>query len=983
LVKYDQFCDGNLGNNNYEYEQCGDHICPGYIISRVKENSSGNFINAYAYFDGLGRKIQTIAFGEGNKSIVSKLFYDEMGRNYLAEGPFFSAGVGYPKTPPSEYPWVETIFDYRGRPVEISSPNDEYGIVSITCDYNGFSAVTTDPDGSQSTEKKDYLGRIIQIIEHADAGLQYTNYTYNAAGDMLNVTDHHGNLTTINYDTLGRKINMTDPDMGFWQYTYDANGNLKTQTDAKNQVITFTYDNLNRVTKKEYSTSDPTVTYTYDFGIQNGIGRVFSVTNLNVTTTYNAYDTVGRAVSVSKQISGDPNTYTTLYGYDLSGKLISTTYPDNYQVNNYFHTGTGFLHMVLGITDSTEYATFTDYEPTGKIGKIEHGNGTATRYTYDSKSTRLFDILTQDPSKIPENDLQRRQYSYSRAGDIEQITDDLREIRYNYTYDKLHRLLTESNTGSYDPLTYTYNAIGNITTQSVGSTTANYIYNTVHKHAVNQISLYGTDYYYTYDANGNMTSGPDFTDPMQIASKTITYNADNMPVQIEHAGTVVTNFIYNGNGVRAAKSVQGGSTTFYISANFEVVDGEPVKYIFAGNLRIARVTASEKDYFHKDHLGSSTVMTDDTGTPFEASEFMPFGKLRDHIGTEVTDYKFTDQELDNSTNLYNYNARMYDPVIGRFISPDSIVPNPFDPQSLNRYSYCLNNPLIYVDPSGHYYIPWEGIIGGIIGGISAGIQTDWDSEAVWIGQNIGFIAGELGSYVGSWYGGVFGGEIAASIVGGAVSGATSGGLNAAYYGGDIGNSMLSGAGYGAVGGAVFGAINYGYDGGWGDPSRIAVQGLAGGGLAELQGGEFKDGFTFAFSTAMAAWSYNKITSSVPRTKGPTKPAEYKLGKHGTIKIDPDRVQFGNGNNDPTKPIGGGWLDFNEGSKLSNFMAKKVFSMHPISIHHDTIGQQWFSKAVWTYAKWPTMIYSAVETWGALAATNNFQNNFAIYFSGNR
>jgi len=308
--------DGGQALTEYhEYEQCGDQICPGYIINRVKEDSLGNFINVYAYFDGLGRKIQTIAFGENNKSIVSKLFYDEMGRNYLAEGPFFGAGVGYPKTPPSEYPWVETTFDYRGRAVEISSPNDEYGIVSITCDYSGYSAVTTDPDGSQSTEKKDYLGRIIQVIEHADAGLQYTNYTYNAAGDMLSVTDHHGNQTTINYDTLGRKINMTDPDMGFWQYTYDANGNLKTQTDAKNQVITFTYDNLNRVTQKSYSTSDSTVTYTYDLSIQNGIGYLYSVTNSNVTTNYNAYDTMGRAVSVSKQISGDPNTYTTVYGY--------------------------------------------------------------------------------------------------------------------------------------------------------------------------------------------------------------------------------------------------------------------------------------------------------------------------------------------------------------------------------------------------------------------------------------------------------------------------------------------------------------------------------------------------------------------------------------------------------------------------------------------------------------------------------------------
>ena len=63
---------------------------------------------------------------------------------------------------------------------------------------------------------------------------------------------------------------------------------------------------------------------------------------------------------------------------------------------------------------------------------------------------------------------------------------------------------------------------------------------------------------------------------------------------------------------------------------------------------------------------------------------------------------YTDQELDSETGLYNYDTRLYDPVIGRFISPDSVVPDWYDPQSLNRYSYCRNNPLRYTDPSGHY-----------------------------------------------------------------------------------------------------------------------------------------------------------------------------------------------------------------------------------------------------------------------------------------
>jgi RHS repeat-associated protein len=99
-------------------------------------------------------------------------------------------------------------------------------------------------------------------------------------------------------------------------------------------------------------------------------------------------------------------------------------------------------------------------------------------------------------------------------------------------------------------------------------------------------------------------------------------------------------------------------------------------------------------------------MTDASGYVIESTEYVPFGSQRSHTGTKTSDYRYTDQELDADgpdaeNGLYNYNARLYDPFIGRFISPDTIVPEPFNPQSLNRYTYCLYNPLIYVDPSGH------------------------------------------------------------------------------------------------------------------------------------------------------------------------------------------------------------------------------------------------------------------------------------------
>jgi len=382
----------------------------------------------------------------------------------------------------------------------------------------------------------------------------------------------------------------------------------------------------------------------------------------------------------------------------------------------------------VDITNLTTYAEISDYLPNGKIGKIEYGNDTATAYTYDSQSIRLSSILAQklDGTGHPVSDLLNRSYAYTAAGDISQIIDGRRSITYTYTYDALHRLTSESNTGTYDPISYTYDAIGNMLTRTVGSDTFTYTYDTAHKHAVKTINAFGGNYNYSYDANGNMTAGPDFTDPAQIGWRTISYNADNMPTQIEHVkggSTVTTDIVYDGNSARAKKTVLGGNTTYYINENFEIIGSSPVKYVFAGNLRIAMIAASGVNYFHKDHLGSSNVITDNTGATVEITEYMPFGSIREHTGAETSNYKFTDQELDPESGLYNYNARLYDPVIGRFLSADTIVPYPFDPQILNRYSYVRNNPLIYIDPSGHFLgdlsgFGFDGIDGDDDGGDS-------------------------------------------------------------------------------------------------------------------------------------------------------------------------------------------------------------------------------------------------------------------------
>jgi RHS repeat-associated protein len=114
-------------------------------------------------------------------------------------------------------------------------------------------------------------------------------------------------------------------------------------------------------------------------------------------------------------------------------------------------------------------------------------------------------------------------------------------------------------------------------------------------------------------------------------------------------------------------------------------------------------------YILQDHLGSTSVTADSSGAAASTIAYLPFGSTRSSTSTQPTDRLFTSQILD-TTGLYYYGARYYDPGIGRFISPDTVVQDFTNPQTLNRYSYCLNNPLKYTDPSGHI-IPVLAIIG--------------------------------------------------------------------------------------------------------------------------------------------------------------------------------------------------------------------------------------------------------------------------------
>ncbi len=228
--------------------------------------------------------------------------------------------------------------------------------------------------------------------------------------------------------------------------------------------------------------------------------------------------------------------------------------------------------------------------------------------------------------------------------------------------------------------TYAYNALGNITSKTGQGS---YTYGS-QPHAVTSTAMGGS---FVYDLNGNMTSRN---------GATLTWDVENRVTA--YGGTAT--FTYDGDGGRVLKA-EGGDTVHYVNRYYEknVTTGVATVYYWHGGKLVAVKKASTLEYVHTDHLGSVSRTTDTGGALVRREDDFPYGTVRAESGAAPTERSFTGQRRDG-TGLLFYNARYYAPSIGRFVSADTIVPDPSNSQALNRYAYVYNNPLKYVDPSG-------------------------------------------------------------------------------------------------------------------------------------------------------------------------------------------------------------------------------------------------------------------------------------------
>lgn len=470
-----------------------------------------------------------------------------------------------------------------------------------------------------------------------------------------------------------------------------------------------------------------TVSYSYDT-CPNGVGRLCSITDTvagpSLSRTFE-YDQRGNVTTTVYGVG--VNTYMIVRSYDSMNRLVDLTYPTSAtepsgEKIQYTYNNQGLLEKISSVTYGVDYLKNLDYNAIGqKINKML-GNDLTTVYGYADDQTgcpragnfRLCTITTPDTNPTTQN----LTYSYDDAGNVTDITDGvgIGIATQHFDYDALDRLIAASGTttpaSSYTySYTYNYNAVGSMTCNSQISPCPgqNYLYQSYGAWQPYAVTYVGppdgncmsstTATCFGYDVNGNRTgrwNGGVWT--------SYSWDLENRLTSVSVAGSPVASFRYDDAGQRVLKT-EGSTSTTSIEDGLYECSTACIKSIFAGGQRIAQrvVGSSNVTYFLTDQLGSTTKTVGEFAGDYA---YYPYGGTRPAGQALGISYGFTGQELDN-TQLYYYGARYYDPSLGRFLSPDSVDPAPNNPQSLNLYSYVLNNPQRYVDPTGNREIEWE------------------------------------------------------------------------------------------------------------------------------------------------------------------------------------------------------------------------------------------------------------------------------------
>ena len=755
-----------LVENAYRIEERKqDGSSDGYLISQTYQDGAGNTIRAKSnglytdtLYDGYGTELGTYEAGkqaDAEDGLLTLKVPDKNG-NILAtvQKPAFQDGA-----------WriaedsIVTTATYDSSGKETSNTDAMGNTTKYGYDSKGELNLVTVPEGGKTAfdTKEVYVnGELRTSVKTTDAKENLSETVTNEEGQELEITDHYKKdgedqsvQSLYTYDEKGRLSEKKEARGNSVTYEYDSNDRVakaqyyETVDGAKTQTLetAYTYDVNGNVTRM------------CDYEVKDGARTLYR------TTVY-AYDPQNRLTSMAEWDGGELPTQEQIaqkkitYTYDTEGKVTGVDYAlakDGITGLTYTYDNDDYLTTITakgGLLGKKlrEYV----YDDFGRVTKMKDYYGFAEggsdhilrEYTYDAfgRVTKMTYTDSKD-GEVKEsygytydknsNILQERLISHYAAADEKEL-----DCTKNYTYDKNGRLTkaevidhTEGGAGS-GTTEYTYDLAGNRDKEL----TPEGLLLDYHYNGLNQLFLIETEEQddtgewqvratetYTYDRNGNQTGKTSSASGETIS---MTYDAANRLAGYEKKkdGTTLLNQKnrYNGEGHRIRKEETKGKESSV--RNYYYQDGKVLYTTDGANQRdsfnllglednviaTARGTGSSETWYlyNKDTRGSTSSLIDDGGTAAAAYEYDAFGNTTARIGENFdNEICYTGQVYDKETGLYYYNARFYDPEDGRFLTQDTYRGEQMEPDTLHLYAYCANNPVNYVDPSGHAALP--------------------------------------------------------------------------------------------------------------------------------------------------------------------------------------------------------------------------------------------------------------------------------------
>lgn len=690
--------------NTYNYIQSGTIN----IIATTGDDGSYEL----KVFDDLGRITQTTVKDiSGNNSNISYEYdiYDRQVKVF---------------EPNNTSQWSETKYDEYGRVEE----NKFYTGKTVTANYSGLTSTVIDGTKTK-TFTKNAMGNVVSMTD-APGGI--INYTYFANGN-LKTTNYDGVVTTLEQDVWGRKTKLTDPSAGEFRYTYNGFGETTTEI-TPNGTTTYNLDDFGRLATKTIIGGNHTnskTTYNYDSTSKLLNSSVFEDLQAGTATTYTySYDTSKR---LYKTVEATPSyaTFSKEVTFDSFGRVdleTSTASISNKSssktLKNFYKNGFPSHNMDI-VTNQILYKTNT-VNARGQLLTAELGNGIAITNAYDEfgyvtqfkhvkTGTNPANIMTLNTTFDPAKGNLKTRNDISLFGWSEDFTNSYDDQDRLTSYKK--NILGESDTQSYDNR-------GRITKNGVGT----YSYLNNGKAYQNTAVTFDPLIPLNTESKVYYTNRGNLPDPNTKRQLNIKYNVFKSPYEIEEIGIDKIGFTYNDNNDRSAM--------FYGSLDATILpkDRPNRKFYSADGTMEIKITPSATEfitfiggdaysapiivksngvtqnylYLHRDYQGSIVAITDANAAVVEKRLFDAWGSLISVqngagvalTGLTVLDRGYTGHEHLQSVALINMNGRIYDPKLHRFLQPDNYIQDPFDTQNYNRYSYVLNNPLKYTDPSG-------------------------------------------------------------------------------------------------------------------------------------------------------------------------------------------------------------------------------------------------------------------------------------------